>query len=1187
MVKAGIVSSFFVLSVLATGIVATNPSAFADHPNAVLEPLPGSATAGCEQTDEGCYNMPILTVSPRTTITFSNTDNVAHTLTSGSPEEMTGAFDSGLVLAGATYEFTLDEEGTYDHYCVVHPWMTGQIIVDASAGQNAAAHTTANETEPRPTVPTKKQPEPERDNNVYEEYFIRHDHGGTNEIEFMPNGSFTYDFASHGYDDPDASHCMQALTLSLPCPEHTTWGAAYYIADHVLVAAIKSYSPHTSPMSPAAHIQQIILYDPDGLQKSETWFYENGTVRSNFLYDDYGNKKNEPVLWERFKTPMGAQPKVCADPEMPLAPVTDLWNTVFDKIGLEILTTTDPDDCNVDVNLGFLAGSDLGRARCLFDHCMVDIKGYLGSNITQGVLLHEMGHVFGLGHNNKKDSLMYSVYSPKSFSIDKATEEAILCIYKDGWEKSYDNIEACAAPAHVERPAANIPSEAPPGEEGGRPTGGTNMPGQQLPQPDAAGGDEMRTIHVGVLLPATGDLASHGNENKIALDLAVEDFNEYLAEKGADWRMNLVAEDTQSNPVIALEKVQSLNSRGIKYALGPESNAEIRNIKSYTDSNGMIILSPSSTSPRLAVADNIFRFVPDDTKQGKVVATLLADRGIKTAVPIYRGDVWGDGLFESTRESFTEMGGVVAEGIRYSPEITTFATEADVLSNMVEAELADYEDGEVGVFVIGFDEVVHLFNSAIEYDILNSVPWFGFDGNAGAAPLVEDGRSATFATNTGFVATQFAAFDNEVFEMLRADFKELAGSMPSSNYVFLSYDSLWVLGLSMEEVGFDALDIKEQLPKTGLSYTGALGTVRLNDAGDLAIADYDLWSVIEGEWVVTARYNAATGEIVETVMAGDKMEATEATEIRTVDVGVPLPATGDPASHGNEAAKAESVIEVPVAFVDASVDPQRYVHRYNTEEAFRAWFDTYYPEYLSIHHAVGLPEVPAAFVDELIDPQRYVHRYNTEEAFRAWFDTYYPEYPSIYYAVGLPEVPAAFVDASVDPQRYVHRYNTEEAFRAWFDTYYPEYPSIYHAVGLPDIVRSQQVEFELRVDFNDPNNEFDWNTHQCRTDGLTSPCMEMYYMGRMSVYDNYRPMLDLYYVDPHDSYNVGFGLAHDMPSDSTFVPRMIMTAGNGTNIEPVEVMHDEMRYLLTEGSYTWKIIEYSKFNGTINVIDLP
>ena len=383
-------------------------------------------------------------------------------------------------------------------------------------------------------------------------------------------------------------------------------------------------------------------------------------------------------------------------------------------------------------------------------------------------------------------------------------------------------------------------------------------PVEPVGQPvDEHGG--ISTVDVGVLLPATGDLASHGSENRIALEFAVEDFNEYLAEKGAGWRMNLVAEDTQSNPVVALEKIQSLNSKGIKYTLGPETSAETRNVMSYADSNDMIILSPSSTSPRLAVADNVFRFVPDDTQQGRVIATLLAERGIKVAVPIYRGDVWGDGLFESTRASFVEVGGMVAEGIRYSPEITTFSTEAGVLSSAVEEQLADYGDGEVGVLVMGFDEVVHLFNSATEYDSLGAVPWFGADANAGAAPLVDDARSAEFATRTGFVATQFAASDNEVSDMLRADFVELTGSTPNNNYVFSSYDSLWVLGLSMEEVGFDALDIREQIPATGLSYAGALG---LNDAGDLAISDYELWSVIDGEWSATARYSADTGKII-------------------------------------------------------------------------------------------------------------------------------------------------------------------------------------------------------------------------------------------------------------------------------------------------------------------------------------
>ena len=133
--KIRTVGPLFLLSVLVAGMAAAAPSeAFAADPKALLEPLPGSSIAGCQDTDVGCYNHPVLTVSPGATITFMNTDNAAHTLTGGSAADgPSGAFDSGLVTAGASYEFTLDGEGTYDHFCIVHPWMTGQIIVDASA----------------------------------------------------------------------------------------------------------------------------------------------------------------------------------------------------------------------------------------------------------------------------------------------------------------------------------------------------------------------------------------------------------------------------------------------------------------------------------------------------------------------------------------------------------------------------------------------------------------------------------------------------------------------------------------------------------------------------------------------------------------------------------------------------------------------------------------------------------------------------------------------------------------------------------------------------------------------------------------------------------------------------------------------------------------------------------------------
>ena len=145
---------------------------------------------------------------------------------------------------------------------------------------------------------------------------------------------------------------------------------------------------------------------------------------------------------------------------------------------------------------------------------------------------------------------------------------------------------------------------------------------------------------------------------------------------------------------------------------------------------------------------------------------------------------------------------------------------------------------------------------------------------------------------------------------------------------------------------------------------------------------------------------------------------------------------------------------IPASFVDASKDPQSYVDRYESEPAYREWFDENFAEYDSIYHAVGLEKpllIPASFVDASKDPQSYVDRYESEPAYREWFDENFAEYDSIYHAVGLetPKTLASFVDPDLDPQYYVDRYDNELEYREWFDEAYPDI-TIYDAVGLEE-----------------------------------------------------------------------------------------------------------------------------------------
>ena len=90
----------------------------------------GASTPGCEETKE-CFIPDTVTIKVGDTITWSNDDSAAHTVTSGTVEAgSTGAFDSSLFMSGTTYEFTFDKAGKYDYFCMVHPWMTGEVIVE-------------------------------------------------------------------------------------------------------------------------------------------------------------------------------------------------------------------------------------------------------------------------------------------------------------------------------------------------------------------------------------------------------------------------------------------------------------------------------------------------------------------------------------------------------------------------------------------------------------------------------------------------------------------------------------------------------------------------------------------------------------------------------------------------------------------------------------------------------------------------------------------------------------------------------------------------------------------------------------------------------------------------------------------------------------------------------------------------
>ena len=87
--------------------------------------------AGTQQIGQTYYDPQDISVQIDSTVQWINEDETIHTVTSGTPEEgPTAMFDSSIIEAGNSFSNTFFVSGTFDYYCIVHPWMIGSVIVE-------------------------------------------------------------------------------------------------------------------------------------------------------------------------------------------------------------------------------------------------------------------------------------------------------------------------------------------------------------------------------------------------------------------------------------------------------------------------------------------------------------------------------------------------------------------------------------------------------------------------------------------------------------------------------------------------------------------------------------------------------------------------------------------------------------------------------------------------------------------------------------------------------------------------------------------------------------------------------------------------------------------------------------------------------------------------------------------------
>jgi len=87
------------------------------------------------------YDPPTILIKVGDIITWTNDDREGHTVTSGQGSgrfgwmsddfgTADGFFDSGRFMPGEEWSHSFEEEGTFQYFCVIHPWMEAFVIVE-------------------------------------------------------------------------------------------------------------------------------------------------------------------------------------------------------------------------------------------------------------------------------------------------------------------------------------------------------------------------------------------------------------------------------------------------------------------------------------------------------------------------------------------------------------------------------------------------------------------------------------------------------------------------------------------------------------------------------------------------------------------------------------------------------------------------------------------------------------------------------------------------------------------------------------------------------------------------------------------------------------------------------------------------------------------------------------------------
>ena len=171
-------------------------------------------------------------------------------------------------------------------------------------------------------------------------------------------------------------------------------------------------------------------------------------------------------------------------------------------------------------------------------------------------------------------------------------------------------------------------------------------------------------VKLGVVFGYTGPIESLTPHMAQGAELAMKEVNDGGGLLGGKKVVSVRADSTCGDAAAGSAATERIvTSDKVNAIVGGDcSGVTIAMLENVAKPNGIVMISPSATSPALStIEDNglFFRTAPSDARQGVIVADILKEMGIKEAALTYTNNDYGKGLADSIAANVKKGGGKI------------------------------------------------------------------------------------------------------------------------------------------------------------------------------------------------------------------------------------------------------------------------------------------------------------------------------------------------------------------------------------------------------------------------------------------------------------------------------------------------------------------------------------------------